>query len=266
MIIVSFNVNSVRKRAHQLAYLCDTLNPDIICLQETKVQDHDFPIKMAQDLGYHAEFFGQKTHYGVAILSKQAPIFVQKGFNDDADAQKRFIHARFDYLGKSVDVLNGYFPQGERQDHPTKFTAKAKFYADITAYTNNLLKNDTLLLLTGDMNVAPLDSDVGIGESAKARWLQNGFCSFLPIERVWYSAMQGALVDSYRICHPDGDLLSWFDYRSRGFEDMPKRGLRIDHILTNAPKNAIIDAGICYATRGLSEPSDHAPVWAKLAL
>ena len=92
MKIISFNINSIRARPHQLIHLRDTLDPDVIGLQETKVNDPDFPIEVIEEIGYHAEYWGQKGHYGVAILSKNKPISVTKGFvNDAEDDQKRFI-------------------------------------------------------------------------------------------------------------------------------------------------------------------------------
>lgn len=265
---VSFNINSIRSRIHQLEAIKSTLLPDIIGLQETKVQDKDFPLGQIQALGYHCEIFGQKTHYGVAILSKQPPIFVQKGFvGDDDDAQKRFIHARFDIDGKQIDVLNGYFPQGENQDHPTKYPMKRKYYADLTAYIAHLISEGRHLIVMGDMNVAPLDTDVGIGEANAKRWLKKGACSFLKQERDWYAAlMQTGLVDTYRHLVPtcnDDTGYSWFDYRSKGFDDTPKRGLRIDHILaTPTLIKTLTGAGIDYTIRAMERPSDHAPVWA----
>ena len=93
MKCISFNINSVRARPHQLIHLRDNLGPDVIGLQETKVDDPEFPMEEINEIGYHAEHWGGKGHYGVALLSKEKPIFVQKGFPGDAeDEQKRFIH------------------------------------------------------------------------------------------------------------------------------------------------------------------------------
>lgn len=129
--IVSFNVNSVRMRPHQLEALVQNHQPDIIGLQETKVQDHEFPIEMIEQLGYQVEFFGQKTHYGVAMLYKSELelINLQKGWKtDDDSAQRRMIIADFKTpSGEMLRVLNGYFPQGEKRDHPVKFPPKWRF-------------------------------------------------------------------------------------------------------------------------------------------
>ena len=107
MKIISFNINSIRARPHQLIHLRDTLDPDVIGLQETKVNDPDFPIEVIEEIGYHAEYWGQKGHYGVAILSKNKPISVTKGFvNDTEDDQKRFIECSFEENGEEISIMD----------------------------------------------------------------------------------------------------------------------------------------------------------------
>ncbi|KAA0914444.1 exodeoxyribonuclease III [Psychrobacter sp. ANT_WB68] len=267
---VSFNINGIRARQHQLEAVREVIDPDVMGLQETKVHDEQFPLENVESLGYHVEYFGQKAHYGVALLSKVAPIFVQKGFpGEDAEAQKRFIHARYVFNGREVDVLNGYFPQGESQDHPTKFPMKRAYYADLMTYIDTLKAEGRSLIIMGDMNIAPEDTDIGIGEVNAKRWLKNRKTSFLPEEREWYSdLMSRELTDTYRLHYPEStELYSWFDYRSRGFNDEPKRGLRIDHILCTADLiDNCVDAGISYELRGMEKPSDHAPIWAAFDL
>ena len=267
---VCFNINGIRARQHQLEAIKEIIDPDVIGLQETKVHDEQFPLADVEGLGYHVEYFGQKAHYGVALLSKIAPIFVQKGFpGEDEEAQKRFIHARYVFDGREVDVLNGYFPQGESQDHPTKFPMKRAYYADLITYIDTLKAEGRSLVIMGDMNIAPEDTDIGIGEVNAKRWLKNRKTSFLPEEREWYSdLMSRELTDTYRLHYPEStELYSWFDYRSRGFNDEPKRGLRIDHILCTADLiEHCVDAGISYELRGMEKPSDHAPIWAAFDL
>ena len=268
MKVISFNTNSIRTRQHQLQALVDKHQPDVIGIQETKVDDDNFPIEMVRDLGYEAAFHGQKTHYGVALLYKQPPLAVQKGFaDDDGDAQRRFIQAKFEFNGKLVTVMNGYFPQGESRDHLQKFTAKKKYYADLLKHIEQFSADDALILM-GDMNVAPLDNDIGIGEANAKRWLKTGKCSFLPEEREWLQKITDwGLHDTFRKLNPDiNDRFSWFDYRSRGFEADPKRGLRIDLILASAPLIPVCnDAGIDYDIRAMEKPSDHCPIWASFS-
>ena len=264
--VMSFNINGVRARPHQLEAIKASYDPDVLGLQEIKVHSDEFPSEPFEALGWHVEHFGQKGHYGVALVSKTRPVFVQKGFDtDEPDAQRRFIHCRYETQNGTLDVMNGYFPQGESRDHPVKFPAKEKFYRDLNTYIEKVQAEAEHVLLMGDMNISPEDCDIGIGEPNMKRWLKTGKCSFLPEERQWYDKLLGlGLTDTYRKFNPDSNaLFSWFDYRSKGFDDTPKRGLRIDHIVVDAPLiDHCVDAGISYDVRGMEKPSDHAPVWA----
>ncbi len=270
MKIVSFNVNSVRQRLHQLQSVVDKHAPEFIGLQETKVQDDEFPLEAIAEMGYQAAFMGQKTHYGVALLSRRSYQSLCFGFpGDGADAQKRFIGGEFEVDGKNLLVFNGYFPQGESRDHPVKFPAKQRFYADLTEFLAHYDMGQCNLVLMGDYNIAPLDLDIGIGDDNAKRWLRTGKTSFLPEEREWFQRLvELGLHDGFRLCHANEDnCFSWFDYRSRGFEREPKRGLRIDHILvSDALKPAVIAAGVDYDIRAMEKPSDHAPAWIELRL
>lgn len=265
---ISFNINGIRARQHQLEAIREQLDPDVMGLQETKVHDEQFPLSDVESLGWHVEYYGQKSHYGVALVSKTAPVSVQKGFpGDDEDSQRRFIHCRYEIDGKMIDVLNGYFPQGESETHETKFPAKEKYYKDLNAYIKGL--DAEHILVMGDMNISPEDTDIGIGEPNRKRWLKTGKCSFLPVEREWYADLLACgLTDTYRKHYPtSSDKFSWFDYRSKGFNDDPKRGLRIDHILTTtALTEACTDADISYDIRGMEKPSDHAPIYSDFDL
>jgi len=270
MKLVSFNVNSIRSRLHQLARVIEQHQPEVIGLQETKVQDHEFPSEAIAELGYQAVFTGQKTHYGVALLSRSEPVDVRLGFPADSpEAQKRFISACYTLPdGQAIQVFNGYFPQGESREHPVKFPAKQKFYSDLQEFLEQSCNPALPLVVMGDFNIAPDDRDIGIGADNAKRWLRTGKTSFLPEEREWFARLAGwGLQDSFRVLHPDcDDLFSWFDYRSRGFEAEPKRGLRIDHILLTAPLlKRSRAAGIDYAVRAMEKPSDHCPVWVELA-
>jgi exodeoxyribonuclease-3 len=271
MKIVSFNTNGIRARPHQLQAVVDQLQPDIIGLQETKVQDPDFPVEMITSLGYEVAYYGQKSHYGVAVLSRTPAIGVCTGFpHDEEDAQRRLITAQFVLTdGRRLTVLNGYFPQGESRDHKAKFDSKRRFYGDLCEHLQQHYDPQQLLVILGDMNVAPLDLDIGIGEDNARRWIKSGKCSFLPEEREWLQTlMDWGLLDTYRVCHADSnDRFSWFDYRSRGFERTPRRGLRIDLILATRPlADTCRDAGIDYAIRAMDKPSDHCPVWVDFAI
>ena len=123
MRFISFNINGVRARLHQLEALRDAHAPAVIGLQETKVADDAFPREAIEALGYHVCYHGQKGHYGVAILSKQVAGSVIRGLPEDTEtSQKRLISGSFKSTsGAEVTVLNGYFPQGESRSHPEKF-------------------------------------------------------------------------------------------------------------------------------------------------
>lgn len=268
MKLICFNVNGLRARPHQLAAVIEKYQPDVIGIQETKVSDEEFPVSMVTDLGYHVEFHGQKGHYGVCLISKQPPVSLQKGFpTDEDDAQRRMIIGEYDDgKGGTVTVLNGYFPQGENIEHETKFPAKRKYYADLQAHLEQNYSAEQPLIVMGDLNISPEDCDIGIGEDNRKRWLRTGKSSFQPEEREWLEKLKGwGLTDTFReLKGVDHQTYSWFDYRSKGFDREPKRGLRIDAILATAPLMAKCkDAGVDYEIRGMEKPSDHAPIWAE---
>ncbi len=268
MKFVSFNVNSVRLRLHQLDAVIQKHAPEFIGLQETKVQDHEFPLEAIQALGYQAIYMGQKTHYGVALLSRNECVEAQTGFpDDDGAAQKRFIGGHYRLDDEDWYVYNGYFPQGEARDHPVKFPSKQKFYRDLHAFLRQRHHSGQRVVVMGDFNIAPDDRDIGIGADNAKRWLKTGKASFLPEEREWFNELRAlGFHDAFRLCHPQEDnLFSWFDYRSKGFDAEPKRGLRIDHLLvSDALKDAVKGAGIDYDVRAMSKPSDHAPTWIEI--
>jgi exodeoxyribonuclease-3 len=268
--IISFNVNGLRARLHQLQAVIDQHAPDIIGLQEIKVSNEEFPLDAVNEMGYTVDFHGQKGHYGVAMLSKMPAAAITRGYPSDTDeAQRRMIHGEYSINGQTIHIINGYFPQGEGRAHPTKFPAKEKFYADLTAYLGNTFSAKDLVIVMGDMNVAPADIDVGIKPENAKRWLKTGKSAFLPEEREWLATLQGwGLTDSFRSMNSEDDRsYSWFDYRSRGFEQEPKSGLRIDLILASAPAMAnLVGTGIDFDARAFEKPSDHCPIWADFKL
>jgi exodeoxyribonuclease-3 len=263
MKFVSFNINGLRARPHQLAAIIEQHQPDVIGLQETKVHDDMFPLEEVSQHGYHVFYHGQKGHYGVAMLTKQEPVAVRRGFpGDDEESQRRIIMTDIETPQGILTVINGYFPQGESRDHPTKFPAKEKFYRDLQDYLTTSLSVNNPVVVMGDVNISPTDLDIGIGEDSRKRWLRTGKCSFLPEEREWMDRLKGwGLIDTFRAANPDtADKFSWFDYRSRGFDE--NRGLRIDLIMASTPLAArCIATGIDYDIRGMERPSDHAPIW-----
>jgi exodeoxyribonuclease-3 len=134
-------------------------------------------------------------------------------------------------------------------------------------HIKKLQKKENNLIVMGDFNVAPTELDIGIGEPNVKRWLRDGKTAFLPEEiEMWNNIKNLGFVDSWRKQNPnENSTYSWFDYRSRMFDDNPKRGLRIDHILVSENiEHAILDTGIDYSARAMEKPSDHCPIWLEL--
>jgi exodeoxyribonuclease-3 len=256
MKIISWNINSLRKRQDRLlAWLAET-QPDVVCLQETKCTDEQFPELALRAAGYHSAFHGQKSYNGVAILSRGAPQDVRASLCDEEDdPHARVIAAT---IG-AVRVYSVYAPNGQAVGSPA-YDYKLKWYGRLEKC---LRDNDHLerhLAVCGDFNVAPKDEDVYDPDL----WRGSIMCS--DGERAAFEQLCGAgLTDTLRILHPEPGLFSWWDYRMLAF---PKnRGLRIDAILASKSlAEHCTGAGIEREMRKGKEPSDHAPVWAEFEL
>ena len=258
--IICFNINGLRARPHQLQALKEKYDPDVIALQEIKVSDEDFPEQIPTELGFNYYNYEQKGFHGVAIFSKQAPINIIKGLEGAEDeAQKRYIQCDYSTNTGPLSICNSYFPQGENRKHPDKFPYKDRYYKRITNHIKNL---NTNVVLTGDFNIAPDRNDIGMNEDGIKRWLSQGHTAFLPEEIEWYKKLTDlGLVDIWRERNPDSTKCSWFDYRSRGFDQDPKRGLRIDHfLLSKNVQEKYMNSEIDHELRAMEKPSDHCPV------
>lgn len=267
ILFVSFNVNSLRVRMHQIRAVVEKYSPTVIGIQETKVVDDDFPIKELEELGYYSYYSGQPTHYGVALLSK-IPLenVVTDLEGSHQREQRRFIAGDLILQAENRDhrihVINTYFPQGESRKHPTKYDNKLAFYDAVTAYIT-AVKSQSAVALLGDLNVAPEDRDVQLSESGRKRWIKQEACSFLPEEREKFNALLSlGLSDPYlTVNQDDTHRASWFDYRNRGFTRDPKSGLRIDFVLlSEGLDKCATSANIDYDIRAMEKPSDHCPV------
>ncbi len=251
MKIVTWNINSVRARLERLQDFLKTRAPDVLCLQELKCSDEQFPHDEIKALGYHAAVFGQKTYNGVAILSKAPVTDVVKGLGDD-DEQSRVIAATCG----DIRVVGLYAPNGQSLTSPA-YTYKLEWYARLSRW----LKSQPLpLLVCGDFNVAPADLDTW----DPALWAGQTLAS--PKEREAFNALLSthALTDLFRAKHPEPGRFSWWDYRAGAFHK--NQGLRIDHILVSAPLiNRCTNVEIDREARKGKLPSDHAPVWAEFA-
>jgi len=250
MKIATWNLNSVRAREGRLLAWLAEKQPDVLCLQELKAADEDFPTAAVEALGYQAVVYGQRTYNGVAILSRGPLVEVEKGFrDDDEDAQARLISAR----AGEIRVVCAYFPNGA-QVGSEKFAYKLRWMERMHQYLQRSLKRDEAAVLCGDFNVAPEDRDVARPEE----WKESVLCH--PEARAALARIAGlGLVDLFRRHHSEGGYYSWWDYRMLGF---PKNnGLRIDHILATEPLAARCSAAeIDRNERKGKQPSDHAPV------
>jgi exodeoxyribonuclease-3 len=253
--IVSWNINSLRRRQERLlAWLRET-QPDIVCLQETKCTDDQFPSAILRMAGYHAAAHGQKSYNGVAILSKSELTNVRFSLCDEEeDPQARVMAATVDGLR----VFSVYAPNGQAVGSPA-YDYKLKWYARLRRCVFEQEDANADLVVCGDFNVAPKDEDV----HDPALWRGAIMCS--DGERAAFESLCAAgLVDTLRLHRQETGLFTWWDYRMLSF---PKnRGLRIDAVLASPSLAArCVDAGIDREMRKGKEPSDHAPIWARFA-
>jgi exodeoxyribonuclease-3 len=250
--IAAFNINNVNRRLPNLLQWLRAAKPDIVCLQELKSTDADFPAAALRKAGYDAVWRGQKTWNGVAILSKVgAPVLTRLALpGDPADTQSRYIEAAVD--GIVVGCL--YLPNGNPQPGP-KFDYKLKWFARLAAHARKLLKQNVPVVLAGDYNVAPTELDIYPTRS----WDNDALVQ--PESRAAYARLvKQGWTDALRVLHPDERLYTFWDYkRNRWPRDA---GLRLDHLLLS-PQLAkrLVDAGVDRAVRGKEGASDHAPVW-----
>jgi len=247
--LATWNVNSLNVRLpHVLDWLKE--NPiDVLCLQETKQEDHKFPFAELEAAGYKAIHSGQKTYNGVAILSKHKLEDVSFGIADFEDEQRRVISATVD----GVRVVCVYIPNGQAVDSE-KYQYKLRWLKALHYWLTGQLEKYPNLVLLGDYNIAPDDRDC----HDPAAWIGQVLVS--DKERAAFQKLEDlGLYDSFRLFEKDAGHFSWWDYRMAGFRR--NLGMRIDHILVSdklktACKACIIDR----APRKLERPSDHTPV------
>lgn len=255
MRVATFNVNSLRSRLPILERWLPGSGVEVLALQETKVQDGEFPLASLEHLGYCVTFRGEKSYNGVAILSKKEPDEVIHGFTDGVLPlwDTRLMAARFD----DTWILNTYVPQGKEITHPD-YEAKKIFLrrtaALITAH------KDEKLLWTGDLNVAPTELDVTNPDNKK-----NHVCFVKELRDLFAQICAPLVIDLLRIYHPDEALYSFFDYRVKNALER-NIGWRIDHMLaTPVLAKQSLACWIDTEPRGWEKPSDHTPMLADFA-
>jgi len=254
MKIVSWNINSLRRRQDRLFAWLEATKPDIVCLQETKCSDDQFPALALQAVGYHSVYHGEKSYNGVAILSRNEVRDIRPSLCDEViDPQARVVAVTINRLR----VYSIYAPNGQAIGSPA-YNYKLLWYQRLR---NCLSKEQTTaLVVCGDFNVAPEDVDV----HDPGLWRGAIMCS--DGERLAFRQLcEAGFRDTLRLHHKEGGLFSWWDYRMLAF---PKnRGLRIDAILASKHlAKTCTAAGIDREMRKGKEASDHAPVWAEFEI
>jgi exodeoxyribonuclease III len=253
MRIASWNINSLRKRQDRLFAWLEATQPDIVCMQETKCPDEQFPALALQAAGYGSAYHGEKSYNGVAILAKNELHDVRAALCDEVvDPQARVIAATVGQLR----VFSIYAPNGQAVGSPA-YEYKLQWYRRLRHCLTKEKSPD--LVVCGDFNVAPEDIDVYDAD------LWRGAIMASDSERAaFHDLCSLGLHDTLRIHHKEGELFSWWDYQMRAFEK--NRGLRIDAVLTSESlaKNCIA-SGIDREMRAGKDPSDHAPMWAEFA-
>ncbi len=254
MKLATWNVNSLSVRLPQLIDWLAANPVDALVLQETKQTDDKFPHADLEAAGYHAQWFGQKTYNGVALLTKIAATDVIKNIPGFDDEQARVIAGTViaPDLG-SVRVIGGYFPNGQAPDSD-KFVYKMKWLTALEAWLKDELTRHPNLVLMGDFNIAPTDLDV----YDPVAWKDQIHCTVE--ERDHFKQLVGlGLTDAFRLFEQAPKSWSWWDYRNLAFRK--NQGLRIDHILvSDTLKNQVSACVIDKAPRKNERPSDHTPV------
>ena len=252
MKLATWNVNSLRVRLGQLLEWLAATRPDVLCLQETKLPDADFPVAPIEEAGYQVVYAGEKTYNGVAILSQTKASMVDAAVAGLGDTQKRLITATYG----GVRVINVYVPNGQ-QVGSEKFSYKLQWLERLVEYVAEQLKHHLRLVLTGDFNIAPEARDVHDPQ------LWEGSVLFSESERqAFHALLDSGLVDVFRRFEQPRNSFTWWDYRAGAFRrDL---GLRIDHILCSRALSAHCHScSIDKTPRGWERPSDHAPVVAR---
>ena len=257
MKIATFNANSVRARLPIILEWLSKESPDVLCLQETKVQDADFPQEPFQKLGYHCTIWGQKSYNGVAILSKSPPDKVSRGFGDrDAAEEPRLIAATI----HGIPIVNTYVPQGYAPDSE-KFQYKLEWFGRLQDYFSKHFEPHMPLLWVGDFNVAPEPIDVFDPKKL------SGSIGFHPDEHKALSAIKAwGFVDIFRVHESAGSMYTFWDYRIR---NALQKGLgwRVDHIWATQPlADKSSRAWIDVNPRLSERPSDHTFVVAEFLI
>ncbi|ANB16063.1 exodeoxyribonuclease III [Dokdonella koreensis] len=254
MRIATWNVNSLNVRLPHVELWCASAQPDVLALQETKLEDAKFPRAAIEALGYHVAFSGQKTYNGVALMARQPILDVVTDIPGLDDPQRRVLVATVGELRvANLYVVNGQAVGSE------KYAYKLDWLAKVSAFLAGELRNDPRLVVMGDFNIAPDDRDV----HDPVAWHEQILCS-TPEREALRRLLDLGLLDSFRLFDADPGHYSWWDYRQAGFRR--NLGLRIDLVLAGERLKARARAAtIDRIPRAWERPSDHAPALLELA-
>jgi exodeoxyribonuclease III len=254
MKIASFNINNINRRLPNLLNWLREAEPDIVCLQEIKATDIEFPTGAIREAGYHAVFRGETRWNGVAILARWPPVVTRVDLpGDAADEQCRYLEAAVN----GVIVASIYAPNGNPQPGP-KFDYKLAWLKRLGAHAGELYATGAPVVLAGDYNVVPTDFDIYPTKS----WDRDALLQ--PQSRAEYqNLLAHGWTDAVRALHPKEPMYTFSDYMRERWER--DGGLRLDHILLSpALMERLQGAGVDRPTRGMEDASDHAPVWIRL--
>jgi exodeoxyribonuclease-3 len=252
MKIATWNVNSLKVRLPQVLDWLDTARPDILCLQETKTTDENFPVEAIAAAGYHCVYSGQKTYNGVAILSRTQAQDILTDIPGLDDPQRRILGATID----GVRVLNLYVVNGQEVGSE-KYAHKLHWLEKVAEHVREQLVKHMHFVTLGDFNIAPEDRDVHDPEA----WHERILCS-TPERAALQKLLALGLVDTFRLFDQEVDSFSWWDYRAAAFRR--NMGLRIDLILASRLlADSCTACSIDKEPRRLERPSDHTPVVAE---
>lgn len=248
MRIATFNANSIRSRLDIILGWMHTHQPDVLCIQETKVQDIEFPLEPFADLGYHVVFRGQKSYNGVAIISREEATTVDAGFHDGGPEDiPRLLQATVN----GVTILNTYVPQGRDIEHEM-YGYKCAWFRRLRTYVEERFSHDQPLVWLGDMNVAHDPMDVH-NPQQRAQHV----CFHSDAREAFAHCRDWGFIDVFRKHHPEPGQYTFFDYRTLNAATDGK-GWRIDYILASPSlATACTDSFIDVAPRLQPKPSDH---------
>jgi exodeoxyribonuclease-3 len=252
--VATYNVNSIRKRASSVLVWLAAHQPDVLCVQETKVQDEDFPLLLFQSSGYHISFRGMKGYNGVAVFSREEPESVTCGFDlgDGEPDEARLIHV----VIRGIPIINTYVPQGFTIDSP-KYQYKLNWFKRLKRYFDKHLSPAHPALWCGDMNVAPEPIDVHSPETHL-----DHVCFHEDVRKAYKDTVAWGFVDVYRKLHPHTQQFTFWDYRAPG-SLAANKGWRIDHILATPPlAERCVAAEVDLEPRKQANASDHTVLWA----